>query len=225
MTLRSLQTIDGPHRGIGVDFAGEAFAGAAPTADTLAQAKGALLLIHGRYGDAKVILGFARHLDTAGWALVAPSAAGREWYPEDFQAPLSSNEPWLGSALEAIRAILVELRASGAKRLGVLGFSQGACLALEVTARNPGLVEAVFGMSGALIGPPDGARSDPPALSSLEVYLGSHEGDPRIPAEAVRRTAEHFTRLGTRTTLRLHPGSGHSIRPQDIAAVQAFLAS
>jgi predicted esterase len=215
MTLRSLDTIDGPHRGIEVEFAGTELEGA----------KGALLLIHGRFGSSKEILGFAKHLDTAGWALVAPSAVGREWFPADIQAPLDSNEPWLGSALEAIRAILAELHDRGARRLAILGFSQGACLALEVAARNPGLVEAVFGMSGSLIGPPDGARSDPPTSPFLEVYLGSHEGDPHIPAEAVRSTAEHFRLLGARTTLRLHPGVGHSMRPQDIAAVQTFLAS
>jgi phospholipase/carboxylesterase len=215
MTLESLNAIDGPHRGIEVEYAGAGLEGA----------KGALLCIHGRYGSSKDILGFAKHLYPRGWAFVAPSAAGREWFPADFQAPLAANEPWLSSALEAIKAILAQLREGGAMRLAILGFSQGACLGLEAAARNPGLVEAVFGLSGALIGPPDAARSDPPALPSLRVYLGSHEEDPYIPAAAVRMTSEHFSLLGAETELRLHPGSGHSIRPRDIAEVQAFLAS
>ncbi len=215
MTLRSLETIDGPHRGIEVEFAGAPFADAA----------GALVLLHGRHGSSKEILGFSKHLEPRGWAFVAPSAAGKEWFPADFQAPVADNEPWLGSSLQAVAAILAELRDRGAARLALLGFSQGACLALEVAARNPGIVEAVFGLSGALVGPPGGARSDPPSRSPLEVYLGSHEEDPHISASAVIWTAGHFRGLGAGTELLLHPGSGHSIRPRDIAAVQAFLGS
>jgi phospholipase/carboxylesterase len=215
ITFSSLDKVSGPHRGLDLEFAGADLEGA----------KGVLLLLHGRYGSSREILGFARYLDPRSWAFVAPTAGGREWFPGDIQAPLASNEPWLGSALEAIEAILEELRGNGAARLAVLGFSQGACLALETAARNPGAVEAVFGLSGALLGPPDQVRSDPPSRSSLKVYLGSHEEDPYIPAAAVRRTAEHFRELGADTRLVLHPGSSHSIRPQDIAAVQDFLAS
>ncbi len=214
MTLPYLEKIDGPHRGIDVEFAGTELEGA----------KGVLLLLHGRRGSSREILGFAKHLDPRSWAFVAPSAAGREWFPADFLAPSASNEPWLGSALDAVKAVLEEMRDRGAARLAILGFSQGACLALETAARNPDLVEAVFGLSGALIGPPEVERSDPPARSSLRVYLGSHEEDPFIPAAAVRKTAEHFRELGADTSLLLHPGSGHSIRPADIAAVQDFLA-
>jgi predicted esterase len=215
MTLPSLEQITGPHRGIEVDFAGAELAGA----------KGALLLVHGRDGSSREILGFARHLDPEGWAFVAPSASGREWFPGDFQSEIAENEPWLGSALSALRAILDELRKRGAPRLAILGFSQGACLSLELAARNPGLVEAVFGLSGALIGPPEVMRSAPSLVYPLFVYLGSHEEDPYIPAQAVQESAAYFSRLGARTVLRMHPGPSHSVRPQDIAAVQDFLAS
>jgi phospholipase/carboxylesterase len=235
MTFPSLELIAGPHRGIEVrvvepasghaDPAGGPEAGRAPP--------GALLMLHGREASATEILGFAHHLRTGAWTLVAPSAAGRSWFPLPFEAPLEDNEPWLSSALAAVRAMLLDLRAAGFGRLALLGFSQGACLALETAARQGGsnggpearLVEAAFGLSGSLFGPLGLERGYEPLGPWLQVYTSVHEEDPRIPAANVRASAEALRGLGAKTTFVLHPGAKHLIRPADIAAVQAYLDS
>ena len=100
----------------------------------------------------------------------APQAAGSTWYPYSFLAPLQQNEPWLGSALLVIEGLVDEVQQQGvsAERLVLMGFSQGACLALEFAARHARRYAAVVAFSGGLIGPPGTPRN----------YAGSFEGTP-----------------------------------------------
>ena len=84
--------VGGPHQGQPVLAAG------AP----LAEARAAMLMVHGRGSPAESILMLAGELDRPGFAYLAPQAAGDSWYPYSFLAPIASNEPWLSSALRAV---------------------------------------------------------------------------------------------------------------------------
>lgn len=58
--------------------------------------------------------------------------------------PIEQNEsPWLTSALESIEDLFTQLEARGLapERVGLLGFSQGACLALNTQRAARGLME------------------------------------------------------------------------------------
>ena len=96
----------------------------------LAQAREAMLLVHGRGASARDILGLASELHQPGFAFVAPQAAQNTWYPNPFMTPIAGNEPWLSSALARVAQVLAEIAAAGIPqaRTIVLGFSQGACL-------------------------------------------------------------------------------------------------
>ena len=52
--------------------------------------------------------------------------------------PMERNQPELDASLEAVGQALSSLEGEGvpAERIGLIGFSQGACLSLEHTARN-----------------------------------------------------------------------------------------
>ena len=121
--------MSGPHAGQPVLTAGRP-ASAAPAA---------VVLVHGRGADAEDILGLVPELDRPDLAYLAPEAAGRSWYPFRFLEPLDQNEPWLSSGLAVLGELLAGLSAAGigADRTVLLGFSQGACLALELAARAP----------------------------------------------------------------------------------------
>src|SRR5688572_20477383 len=88
------------------------------TADTLrfgrpvAQAKGALILIHGRGSSPEDIAGLTDALDADGFAFLAPGAENGTWYPQRFFAPLLQNEPWLSSALKTIDDLVLETMAA-----------------------------------------------------------------------------------------------------------------
>lgn len=193
----------------------------------LAQAAAALVMIHGRGADAEDILGLAGELPAEGVAFLAPRAAGNTWYPRRFLEPIERNEPELSSALGLVGRLVAQAEDAGigSDRIGLLGFSQGACLALEFAVRNPRRYGAVVGLSGGLIGPPGTRWNDRGSLSGTPVFLGCSDVDAHIPAERVRESGAHLEKLGAAVDLRLYPGMGHTIIRDEIESVRRLVAA
>jgi predicted esterase len=194
----------------------------------LAQARVAVVLLHGRGGSADDIASLAQVLGIGGVAYLVPEATGHTWYPQRFIAPLASNEPWLDSALGVVAAQVARATGAGVplRRVAIAGFSQGACLALEFAARTPQRYGAAIGFSGGLIGPPGEPRPAPPAGAALDgtpVLLGCGDRDGHIPVDAVEASAAALTALGGRVDLRIYPGMGHTINEDELAAARALL--
>ncbi len=192
------------------------------------EARAALLLVHGRGVSAQDFLRLADELDTEGLALLAPQAEGNSWYPHGFLAPLEENEPGVSSAIGLLADLIDSLGSAGIppERIALLGFSQGACLALELAARRPRRYGGVFGLSGGLIGPPGMPREPRKpggSLAGTPVFLGCGEPDPYIPAWRVRETAEVLSSLDGEVTLRLYPGIGHRIVRDELDFIEARL--
>jgi len=204
-----------PHRGQPV-----LAAGADPTA-----AKAAMIMLHGRGADAADILALAGVFRRGDVAFIAPEAAGRAWYPYRFFMPAAQNEPYLSSALNVIATLLASLAEDGIpqERCALLGFSQGACLALEYAARQPRRYGAVIALSGGLIGdridPADYAGS----LDGTPVFIGCSDVDQHIPVARVRESAEVMRRLGGKVAERIYPGMGHTINEDETAMVGALI--
>lgn len=209
-------TEDDPHAGQPV------LAGGAP----LAEARAAMVMVHGRGGSAEDILTVAPALGIADVAYLAPQAARSTWYPVGFMSPIERNEPGISSGMRAIGRVIASIAAAGIplERTYLLGFSQGACLATEYVARHAARHGGVAGLSGGLIGPAGTPRDYPGSLGGTPVFLGCSDVDGHIPAERVRETAEILERLGGAVTMRLYPGMGHSINADEIAAVKAMMS-
>lgn len=171
------------------------------------------------------ILGLARELRLDDIACLAPQAAGSTWYPYSFLAPIHQNEPYLGSALTVVGRLVdsLETQQVAANRIGIMGFSQGACLALEYAARHPRRYAAVVGFSGGLIGPPGTPRTYSGTFDGTPVFLGCSDIDPHIPLERVHETAEVFRRMGAAADERIYPRMGHTVERDEIDAVRAML--
>jgi phospholipase/carboxylesterase/glyoxalase family protein len=191
----------------------------------LEQARAAMILVHGRGATAESILGLARELDRPGFAYLAPQASGYTWYPYSFLAPLAQNEPFLGSALGLVATAVQQVIDAGvpADRLMLLGFSQGACLTLEFTARNPRRYGGVAGLTGGLIGPDDTPRDYPGSLDGTRVFLGSSDPDPHVPVARVEETARVLERMGAQVTTRIYPGRGHTVNEDELEHVRAMM--
>lgn len=190
------------------------------------EAAAAMVLLHGRGASAESILTLADKLgDPPGFAYAAPQAAGHTWYPYSFLAPLEQNEPWLSSALEAVGAVVSELEDAGldASQIILLGFSQGACLALEFAARNARRYGGVIAFSGGLIGPDTPLRDAAGSLDGTPVFLGCSDVDPHIPASRVHASADVLERLGADVTKRIYPGMGHTVNDDEIAWARALM--
>jgi len=214
MSLRGSRPVD-PHRGQPVVSRGV----------ELRAARAAMLMVHGRGATADSILTLADLLDAPGFAFLAPQAAGNTWYPNRFLEPLASNEPWLSSALTRLEETLGTIAAAGvpADRTILLGFSQGACLALEFVARHARRYAGAAGLSGGLIGPDNTPRDYPGSLDRTPVFLGCSDIDPHIPAPRVAHTAEVLTRLGAAVTAKIYKGMGHTINDDELDAVRQMM--
>jgi predicted esterase len=160
------------------------------------------------------------------FAYLAPQAAGNSWYPLSFLAPLERNEPYLTSALSAISTVLQRLAEAGIshKQTILLGFSQGACLALEYAARNVHRYGGVVGLSGGLVGPDGTTWEHPGSFAGTPIFLGCSDIDPHIPKERVIESADALERLGASVTARLYPNMGHTVNGDEIEFVRKLMA-
>lgn len=192
---------------------------------SLKDARVAMIMLHGRGATPEDILGLAPAIDRGDVAYLAPAAMHMTWYPNTFLVPQQANQPWLNSALQRISGLLGQVETAGIpmERVFLLGFSQGACLTLEYTARHTWRYGGVAGLSGGLIGTEDDLVGYHGLLDGTRVFLGCSDVDPHIPVERVDRTAGILQTLGANPTVRIYPGMGHLVNADELDAVQRML--
>jgi predicted esterase len=192
----------------------------------LEEAENAVVLIHGRGDSARGILALAPELQAPRTAFVAPQASGFSWYPNSFLSEVELNEPWLTSALARIEAAVTAIGAViPAERVVLMGFSQGACLALEFAARNTRRYGGVVAFSGGLIGADGTPRDYPGSLEGTPVFLGCSDVDAHIPVGRVHESTQVMKGLGGEVEERIYPGMGHTINEDEIAWASRLLTT
>jgi predicted esterase len=192
---------------------------------TIGDAHAVMILLHGRGGSPADMLELAPALATARVAALAPEAYGRTWYPRRFTDSVWLNEPYLGSALSVVEDLIAATVAQGVPgdRIALVGFSQGASLALESAARHVGPLGAVIGLSGGLIGEtivPSNYAPHP----EMAVFLGCSAEDPHIPLARVRETEAVLRDLGAHVEIRIYPGTGHGINQEELSRARRVVA-
>ena len=181
-------------------------------------ATSALIMIHGRGASAEDILSLSENLNTGQYLLAAPQATGNSWYPKSFLAPQKENEPWLSSALDLVHKTVHQITTRGIieKNIYFLGFSQGACLTLEYTARNAKRYGGVVAFTGGLIGDQINKTLYKGDFEKTPVFFGSSNPDMHVPVERVHASAEIFKKMGADTTEKIYPNLGHTINQDEI---------
>jgi phospholipase/carboxylesterase len=207
--------INGPHKGQPIYNAGE----------PLEAAQAAVIMLHGRGATAMDILSLAAEMSTPGYAYLAPQAANNTWYPYPFMELTINNEPWLSSALSVVARIMQHLHDSGIppEKTVLLGFSQGACLALEYAARNARRYGGIAGLSGGIIGAAGEERQDKGDLEGTPVFLGCSDVDPHIPKERVLETEQIMIALGGEVIVRFYKNMAHTVNQDEIEIVKGIL--
>lgn len=190
----------------------------------LNKADNAIILLHGRGGKADDIITLADEFCDDTFYIAAPQAANNEWYPYTFLGPEEKNEPWLTSAVERIRRLIEEICSMiPVERIFLMGFSQGACLSLEIAGRYAGQYGGIAAFSGGLIGETVRPEKYSGDLKGSKVFISCSENDPYIPLERVKQSAELMKKLGADVTTAFYSGASHMITMNEVEAVKELM--
>jgi len=188
------------------------------------------ILLHGRSRTKQEMLDLATGLEIGGTRWIAPYADQGLWYPGRFMEPLESNEPFLTRSVERCHRLVEDASEGGrlgSNRLFIVGFSQGACIAVEYALRHPGCCAAIVVFSGCLMGPP-GTNWRPAGgktLGGLRVFLTGSDMDEWIPEERTRQTAKVLRNLGAEVEMHVYPSRPHIVSNLELSEARSFLAS
>ncbi len=199
----------------------------------------AAIYLHGRGASAQDILSLHDEFATPRLLGFAPEAAGNSWYPYSFLAPIHENAAGIDSAHAVIELLIKQCAAQRipAERVALVGFSQGACLALDHAWRFPRRYGAIIAFTGAIIvdhrddigdkiddkiDDKIGETQASNALAGTPVFLGANDPDPYIPWQRVESSARALTRAGSLVTLRRYPGRPHGVFADEIAEARSL---
>lgn len=197
----------------------------------LEDANGVVIFLHGRGSPAANIIRMRDNLapdpeSEQRIAWLAPQAIHNTWYPYRFLEPVERNEPYLSSALRRIDELVdaaVELGIH-TRQILLIGFSQGACLALEYVARGSRQVAGVAAFAGGLIGDPSVPHPALPDLEGTNVFIGCGDRDEHIDIEIAETAARLLAEAGATVDFRRYPGVSHTILEDEVEAARAMVA-
>jgi phospholipase/carboxylesterase len=184
----------------------------------IGEAKKAIVMLHGRGGSAEDIVSLKRVLNISEMAIYAPKPSNSSWYPYSFMAPVDQNQPALDSALNVVDQVVKEIEADGiaAENIYFAGFSQGACLTLEYTARNAKRYGGIVAFTGGLIGQELAEENYAGDFAGTPVFISTGDPDPHVPVARVKESIVILERLNAFVTFAIYPGRQHTISSQEI---------
>ena len=186
-----------------------------------------LVLLHGYGADENDLLPIAHQLDPRlrAVSLQGPLSLGgpmRAWFNLSQDARGISFDP--DEAREGLRAATeaVQEIARRSPRPFLLGFSQGAAMALGVLLTRPDLPAGVISLSGVppVLEPQDLAPAE--KLKGLPVFAGHGTQDPLLPIQLGRTVRDELQRLGLDLTWREYQ-MGHMVVPHEITDAAEWL--
>lgn len=188
-----------------------------------------LVLLHGWGADADDLLDLAEVLVPPEVSVVSlrapeshPAGMGRQWYPLLWSADMVPEPAWerVPAAREALRRRLQDLSVTvPLERTAVLGFSQGAAMALDAAtgADQPLPLAALIASSGY---PHRGWR---PQASGTPVLLTHGREDPVVTPDHCDTLQQLLEEAGIAVCRRDFSG-GHGIDPALLPELTRFLA-
>jgi len=184
-----------------------------------------LLLLHGFNSHEGDLFGLSPYLPLhpviASLRAPLPASAGHAWFP----MTAAGVQAAVKGADAATTAVLdwLDRAAPSAPSVGVLGFSQGGAMAIELLRRAPGRIGFAASLAGFAL---PGDRPGDAELAELRppVFWGRGTDDVVIPAEAVERT-QSWLPAHTDLDARIYEGLGHSVSERELGDLVAWLAA
>jgi len=203
------------------------------------KARRLVAILHGYGADGHDLIEIGRQWQTVlpDAAFVAPHAhqpcamapSGRQWFALTDRNP---HERWTGAvaAREVLDPFLDEELAAyglGDGDLALVGFSQGAMMALHVGLRRRQAPAAILAYSGVLIGPErlDEVAARSPHGEPPPVLLIHGSRDEVVPPQSLFMSAQELAKAGIPCQWRLSTGLGHGIDGEGVRHGACFLAN
>jgi phospholipase/carboxylesterase len=193
-----------------------------------------VVLLHGYGADGADLMDLGRHWgETLPDALfVAPNAPNRcggnpfgyEWFPLQVDR-IAGRIEGAREAAPVIRDFLADLWAQtglGAADTFLVGFSQGAMMALHVGTASESALKGIVAFSGALVPAEDFGA---PGHARPPVVLIHGDIDPVVDPQLSRDAETALKSAGFEVSLHLCAGLGHGISPEGLAVASAFMRS
>jgi phospholipase/carboxylesterase len=191
-----------------------------------------LLLLHGRGDNEAGLLGLAGELD--GRFLCVSARAPHEiargafvWYHLQFDPrdPLAPNEEAMASLALLATFIdeLVEAYGVDARRVFVMGFSQGAIMGLGLALAHPEKLSGLVAMSGRIL-PEAPARAEAERLRGFPIFIAHGIYDEVLPIELGRSARETLSAFPVSLDYREYP-MGHEIGEESLGDISAWLSA
>ena len=177
-----------------------------------------LVLLHGRGSTGRGILGLQDYLEITNAWVIAPQASQNTWYPYSFMNAVEDNEPALGSALTMLDELFDFIKKEGFinNQVYIVGFSQGACLALEYIATRGGAYGGVVAFTGGLIGKSLQEGRYTESLENTPVLICTGDHDPHVPLIRVEETRQHLIKQHAKVQIEVYPDKPHSISADEL---------
>ncbi len=181
-----------------------------------------LLILHGFGSDEGDLFSLAPHLplEPVIASLRAPLAASQGWAWFPISAPDGLSAIDVDAAALGVLEWLDGLPEAPAS-VGLLGFSQGGAMALQLLRHAPDRFAFAVQLSGFVAG---GERASDARLASRRppVFWGRGSADAVIPPEAIDRTRAWLPGHSTLTE-RIYEGMPHSVSQAELGDIVAFL--
>ncbi|CDR34797.1 alpha/beta hydrolase [Criblamydia sequanensis] len=179
-----------------------------------------LILLHGRGAKAESMFSLGERLGNEKSYLAAINAPNNTWYPQSFMVEESLNQPFLRNSIEYVAKVIEDLaKIVSYERIYIIGFSQGACLALEVAARHAKKYGGVVAFSGGLIGNPSSEKYKG-NFEKTKIFIGNSDRDPFIPLNRSEESKIILESMGAAVTLNVYEGMAHTINEDEIRWVK-----
>ncbi|GAA4893889.1 phospholipase/carboxylesterase [Tessaracoccus lubricantis] len=183
-----------------------------------------LVLLHGFGSDERDLFSLLPYLPTgiAVASLAAPGSPpapmpGRAWFP---MGTLGNTHEAIEDAASAVRR-WVDDHAGTASSVALLGFSQGASVALQALRQEPQRFDAVLALSG-VVSPYESDGDAALADRRPPVFWGRGTLDTIFADELIDHTAEWLPQHST-ATVHLYPGLGHGISQEELGHMVEFI--
>ncbi|UTM59996.1 alpha/beta hydrolase [Photobacterium sp. CCB-ST2H9] len=187
-----------------------------------------VILLHGRRQTTQDMQKLYEKLDISNYTVLAPIAPENTWYPRGFMREISDNQPQLNDALNYLDSLIVFLVESGIplNQISLVGFSQGACIAMQYLKESMKPVRCCIGFTGGLFGPELELNiAGSAALNDVKIYLTGSQTDTWVPAQRVQDTAQYFTTCGANVDVKIFDSRDHLISDEEISQAREVLTS